>query len=87
MHTDQYIWRVWSDFLHRWGMQEWIASLLEAAGPVTYLGAQTVYIGQPILRAALPDDHMKALARLLEDPTQTRAFSAYLREVSSSEPA
>ena len=81
--TDQQIWQFWNRSLHRWGVQHLVASVLEAVGPLSLVGAQFVYLGQPLLSAALPAEHLDALARLLEDPLQSRAFAAYLREVSS----
>lgn len=80
MKTDQHIWRVWARNLHRWGVNQWVAAILEAAGPLTFLGAQAVYLGQPLLMTAFPKDHIAALANLLEDSTQTRAFADILRE-------
>ncbi len=83
MDSDRHIWRVWASYLQRWGAAEWIASFLEAAGPLTILGAQICYAGQPLLKQALPDDHLDALSRLLEDSGQAQAFVHYLREASS----
>ena len=57
-----------------------MASLLEAAGPLAILGAQAVYISEPILRNALPAVDFQALAGLFEDSEQVRAFVEYLRE-------
>lgn len=84
MDSDRHIWQTWASFLHRWGADEWIASVLEAAGPLTILGAQICYVGQPLLRQAVPDDHFEALSRVLEDTGQMQAFINYLREASSS---
>lgn len=67
--------------MHEWGVKDLVASFLEAAGPLTIVGAQVVYFGQPLLNIAMPEYHVKALARLLEDKKQTQAFLAYLREV------
>ena len=80
MDTDQQLWRVWIKMLSRWGVQDWVASLLEAAGPLTILGAQMVYVTQPLLNVALPENHLHAAARLLEEPIRTRAFIELLRE-------
>ena len=53
---------------------------LEAAGPLTVIGAQLVYFGSPLLRPALTDAQCNALADLLEDRSETQAFAAFLRE-------
>lgn len=80
MIPDQHIWRTWAQVLHRWGMTEWVAAFLEIAGPLTVIGAQAVYISQPLLASALPKGHLDALARVLDDKTETLSFVSYLRE-------
>lgn len=72
---------MWARILHGWGVKDLVVSFLEAAGPLTIVGAQVVYFGQPLLTIAMPEDHVEALARLLEDKKQTRAFLTYLREI------
>ncbi len=84
MDGDQYIWRKWARILQRWGMKDGVASFLEAAGPLSILGAQLVYMGQPILDDIVSTDHMNALVRMLEDTNRTREFVTYLREASIS---
>jgi hypothetical protein len=58
-------------------MAAWV---LEAAGPLTVIGAQLVYMGSPFLRPALTDTQCMALAGLLEDRAEVQAFAAFLRE-------
>jgi hypothetical protein len=60
-----------------------IAAFMEATGPLTLLGAQALYLTQPFLKGALPAGHAEALARMLEEPDQARAFATLLREVPS----
>jgi hypothetical protein len=84
MEAYRHIWQSWANTLHRWGMGDWVASFLEAAGPLTIVGAQAVYLSQPLFNLAFPDNHFDALASLLEDGGHTRAFAALLREVPSS---
>ena len=80
MNTNQHIWRTWVDIIHRWGLQNLLASLIEGLGPLTIIGAQMIYIGQPMLNGILPGDQMQALSELLEDRDQAARFAAYLRE-------
>jgi hypothetical protein len=85
--ADRHYWQVWSKALHRWGIEEWVASLLEAAGPLTLLGAQAIYISGPLLRSFTTEENLNVLARLLEEPDQTQSFTLFLREGASREPA
>lgn len=82
MDANHHIWRVWADKLHMWGVDDLAATLLEALGPLTTLGAQFVYLGQPLLRWRTPDGHLDTLAHMLENSAETRAFVDYLREKS-----
>lgn len=79
---NQHIWKNWADALHRWGMQEVVATLLEAIGPLNFIGAQVIYLGQPILNTLLPEEQIDAFAELLDNPEETRAFTDYLRQGS-----
>lgn len=80
INPERQIWRELAQRLHQWGLQGWVAALIEAAGPLTLLGAQIIYVGQPLLRQVMPDRQIQALAGLLEEPEMARAFAAYLRE-------
>jgi hypothetical protein len=84
MEEDRQIWLAWAGFLHRWGLQEWMASLLEAAGPWSLLGAQGLYLAQPFLKSTRLDGHLDALSRMLEHKEETLAFVQYLREARFS---
>ena len=68
-------------------MQEWTAAFLEAAGPLTVLGAQVIYLTQPFLRSTIPDGHLDTLARLLEEPELKKAFITDLRREDQLESA
>lgn len=57
-----------------------MASLLEAAGPLTVLGAQIIFLGEPLLGPAVPQNRIDALVKLFEEPEATRSFIEYLRE-------
>jgi len=73
-------WLGWAEFLRRHGLEDLVAWALEAAGPLTLLGAQALYIGGPLLRPAMTDTQRDALVGLLEDRDEALAFTAFLRE-------
>jgi hypothetical protein len=83
MSADHPLWEIWTKTLRRWGVQTLAASLLEAAGPLTTLGAQLVYLGQPVLSNVWPRGHLDALANMLDNPVETRQFIVFLRESSA----
>ncbi len=80
MGVNPNIWREWARTLYHWGLQDLAATFLESAGPLTLLGAQAVYLTQPLASLAFPNDRLEALAAMLEDTVQTRAFATFLRE-------
>lgn len=77
-------WPQWADFLRQRGLEGLAVWALEAAGPLAVLGAQVLYLGGPLLRPALPDTQLTALAGLLEDKDELQAFTAFLREKGPS---
>ena len=80
MSTSQEQWEPWACFLHHYAMERPAALLLEAAGPLTILLAQFIYMGQPLLDGSKKLADWEALAGMLEDPAQAKAFAAYLKE-------
>ena len=77
-------WPTWAEFLRSHGLESLVAWALEAAGPLAALGAQALYLGSPLLRPALSEGQVEALASLLEDHNEVLAFSAFLREGMAS---
>jgi len=73
-------WPAWADFLRRLGLENLAAWALEAARPLTVLGAQALYLGAPLLHPAFSDTQVGALAHLLEDDEEAQAFATFLRE-------
>jgi hypothetical protein len=63
--------------LHALGLNDLAATLLESGGPLTFLGAQALYMVAPLLG----NDAM-ALAHILEDPDSTRDLITSLSEAS-----
>jgi hypothetical protein len=76
MQTPRAYWSQWADLLNRWKLDHFAAWLLDAGGPLTLLGAQVLYIGQPFFK----NGHVLALAEMLDDDIETKAFAYFLRE-------
>ncbi|HNZ13039.1 MAG TPA: hypothetical protein PKL11_05230 [Anaerolineaceae bacterium] len=72
-------WMIWAQFLQRWGVKEIAAALLEAGGPLNIFMAQLAYAGGPLFSSQQPSG-WQALAETLENPQQSRAFAAFLRQ-------
>jgi hypothetical protein len=49
-------------------------------GPINVLGAQLVYLTQPILSPFISPDQSRDFAKILEDPTETALFIKALRD-------
>ncbi len=73
-------WVCWVEALDKWGLRDFAAWVLEAAGPLSLVGAQFIYMGQPFLRPLLSADGLGALAQVLEDQNERQAFVGFLRE-------
>ena len=87
MSENQPIWINWARTLQHWGINKGVASLLEAAGSLSVLLAQLLYLSQPLLSGAVSPRSLDAFARVLENPVDRQEFVAVLREGTSSEPA
>lgn len=77
------LWPAWARFLQQKGLARVAADVSASAGPLGILAAQLLYLGQPLLNQALPDQHLQALAQLLEDQTELKRFALYLKEAGS----
>ena len=75
MQTQRPHWSDWASQLHRLKLDAIAAWLLEAGAPVALPVAQALFVARPFLGA-----QSEALARLLEEEDETRAFAAYLRQ-------
>ncbi len=74
MNPPRNYWRQWAVTLRRFQLTEFIHVILEAAAPMTSLGAQAIYFGSSLF----PNDQLRALANMLDDPNETHAFADYL---------
>lgn len=70
----------WANRLQQWRVHQFAAALLEASGPLKLVGAQLVYLGQPLLGGLVANEQLERLAEMLEEPAQTKLFIRYLRE-------
>lgn len=77
------VWKQWAERIKNWGLEDVVAALMEATGPLTVLGAQVIYLAQPVLSTFIQNRNLIALVDLLEDAEQSRIFIGYLREESS----
>jgi hypothetical protein len=66
--------------LRRLGLGGLAAALLGAAGPLPFLGAQTLYFAAPVLGAFSASGPVEHLAALLEDPESVRALARELKQ-------
>ncbi len=77
---DHTYWPAWARFLQRQGLAGVAASLIDVASPLAFVGAQAIYLGQPIFGQPASASSYQALATLLENRTELQEFAAYLRE-------
>ena len=78
MQSQRTYWPVWMETLRRLRLEGFAAWLLEAGGPLNLIGAQLLYIGQPFVNPSTSAG-IDALANLLEQEDEYRAFSALLK--------
>ncbi len=81
MSENQPVWINWARALQRWGIREGVASVLEAAGSLSVLFAQILYLSQPLLSGIVSSHSLHAFAQILENPKDRQEFVSFLREV------
>jgi hypothetical protein len=69
----------WIKTLYKLRLHNLTATFLEASGPINLLGAQLVYLSQPVLSPFISNEQSRDFARILEDPTETAIFIKALR--------
>ena len=74
MHTHEK-WHNWAETLQRYKLGGLASWLLEASTPLNVLGAQVMYVVQPFVGGKRID----AVAQMLEDEDELRAFTQLLR--------
>ena len=68
-------WSHWAESLRRMKLDGIASWLLEAGAPLTVLGAQVLYIGQPFIGGI----QWNSFAHMLEEEAEVQAFAHYLR--------
>ena len=71
-------WSRWAESLRRFKLDGLASWLLEAGAPLTLLGAQAIYISQPLL-GGKQTSSWSSFAQMLEEDEQAQAFARYLR--------
>ena len=70
------------DWLQNAGLAEFTAVVLEAAGPLTVLGAQAIFMLEPLVSS--PGSELRGLAHTLDDPEQVENLVQRLRDQGES---
>ncbi len=78
MDSPRAFWPEWTSFLRRRGLDQIAAWFLEAGGPLNLVGAQILYMGQPMVSPEI-SQRLQALAQLLEEEEETHSFVAFLK--------
>lgn len=81
MHVNQHKWHQWAQYLQRTHLIGFFSFLLDAAGPVRIIAAQSLLLAQPFFHYSNLDD----LATLLEDQEQSQAFLEYINQKEFNE--
>jgi len=80
MKSTREFWQRWAGSLRRYQLHDLVASFLEAGSPLALLGSQAIYFGGGFIKS----DSLTALAGMLEDESETRAFVAFLNRNGAS---
>jgi hypothetical protein len=68
-------WSHWAESLRRFKLDGLASWMLEAGAPLTVLGAQALYFGQPFIGGK----QWTSFAHMLEEDEEVQAFALYLR--------
>ena len=67
-----------SETLCRYGLRMPALVALEAGRPLAFLGGQLLWVAQPALSLFFPDQALRQVAQVLEEPTAVEALVARL---------
>ncbi|PKO07364.1 MAG: hypothetical protein CVU41_01295 [Chloroflexi bacterium HGW-Chloroflexi-3] len=74
MQVNQNNWHRWAQYLQRYHLLGLFRFLLDAAGPVRIVAAQSLWMTQPFVQNSI----ISQLAEVLEDQEQSKAFLEYV---------
>jgi hypothetical protein len=74
MNSPREFWHRWAESLRRYKLHDLVASILEAGSPLALFGAQAIYFSEGFIK----NDQLTALATMLEEETEARAFASFL---------
>ncbi|HNK62972.1 MAG TPA: hypothetical protein PKL78_02670 [Anaerolineales bacterium] len=76
MKSSREFWHRWAESLRRYQLHDLVASFLEAGSPFALLGAQAIYFSGGFFN----NEQLNAIAIMLEDETESRAFASLLHQ-------
>ncbi len=71
-------WHFWIVILKRWGLSDFMASIIDRTSPVSIFLAQILVTVSPFFLSQ--EDSVQSFASMLEDPVESHAFASLLRE-------
>lgn len=74
MQVNQDIWNQWAQYLQRYHLLGLFRFLLNAAGPIRIVAAQSLWMTQPFVQNSI----ISQLASVLEDQEQSIAFLEFV---------
>jgi hypothetical protein len=75
MQVNQKYWYQWVQYLQRYHLIGIFRFLLDAAGPIRIVAAQSLWMTKPFIQ----NSTISQLAAVLEDQEQSRAFLEYVK--------
>lgn len=81
MQVNQYNWNQWAQYLQQYRLMGLFRFLLDAAGPVRVIAAQSLYLTQPFFRNSI----IGQLAEVLEDSEKSKAFLEFVNNMEFNE--
>jgi hypothetical protein len=72
MQKNHHIWDMWVEQVHRWGVADISASVLQESSGFHVLIAQFLHISEPLINTYLSRNNIDALISIFENPEDSR---------------